>query len=169
LYLCRIEWHVFSYVFFHLQVFFLDINSTEGSKCQMKKVFPPIRGGSCSRLCVQNIVINKHIPKDKIKKVEKSLQCSSIQLEEKGDSGAFLAKLLSAQKNWLPSMFQTQSSFRILLRGIQLTHVQRYWGSTAKMVFPFKMFTFYETNKWRSRTPDSVRSAHFPSVITTII
>jgi hypothetical protein len=34
----------------------------------------------------------------------------------------------------------------ILLRGIQLTHVPRYWGSTGKIVFPNKMFTFDEAN-----------------------
>jgi hypothetical protein len=34
----------------------------------------------------------------------------------------------------------------ILLRGIQLTHVPRYWGSTVIMVFPHKFFTFNEAN-----------------------
>jgi hypothetical protein len=34
----------------------------------------------------------------------------------------------------------------ILLRGIQLTLVQRYWGSNVKMVFSYKIFTFYEAN-----------------------
>jgi hypothetical protein len=34
----------------------------------------------------------------------------------------------------------------ILLRGIQLTHVQRYWGLTVKMVLPYKIVTFYEAN-----------------------
>jgi glucose uptake protein GlcU len=34
----------------------------------------------------------------------------------------------------------------ILLRGIQLTHVQRYLGSTVKMVFSYKIFTFHEAN-----------------------
>jgi hypothetical protein len=45
---------------------------------------------------------------------------------------------------------------KILLRGIQLTNVQRYWGSTVKMVCSCKIFTFYEantcvalTNAWR--------------------
>jgi hypothetical protein len=45
----------------------------------------------------------------------------------------------------------------ILLRGIQLTHVQRYWGSTVKMVVSYKIFT------------DSVWCAHFPSVIKTVM
>jgi hypothetical protein len=35
----------------------------------------------------------------------------------------------------------------ILLRGIQSILVQRNWGSTVKMVFSYKMFTFYEANK----------------------
>jgi hypothetical protein len=34
----------------------------------------------------------------------------------------------------------------ILLRGIQLTHIQRYCCSTVKMVVSFKIFTFHETN-----------------------
>jgi hypothetical protein len=34
----------------------------------------------------------------------------------------------------------------ILLRGIQLTHAQRYCGSTGKMVFSFKFFSFNEAN-----------------------
>jgi hypothetical protein len=34
----------------------------------------------------------------------------------------------------------------ILLRGIQLTLVQRYRGSTVKMVLSYKIFTFYEVN-----------------------
>jgi hypothetical protein len=41
-----------------------------------------------------------------------------------------------------------------------------------KMVFSYKFFTFYEANTvhvWRSRTPDGVWCAHFPSVITTIM
>jgi hypothetical protein len=29
----------------------------------------------------------------------------------------------------------------ILLRGIQLTNVQRCWGTTVKMVFSYKIFT----------------------------
>jgi hypothetical protein len=29
---------------------------------------------------------------------------------------------------------------------IQLTNVQRYWGSIVKMVFSHKRFTFYEAN-----------------------
>jgi hypothetical protein len=32
----------------------------------------------------------------------------------------------------------------ILLRGIQLTHVQCYGGSSVKMVFSCKIFTFHE-------------------------
>jgi hypothetical protein len=32
--------------------------------------------------------------------------------------------------------------------GIQLAHVQRYWGSTVKMVFSFNIFTFHETNTY---------------------
>jgi hypothetical protein len=34
----------------------------------------------------------------------------------------------------------------ILLRGIQLTNVQRYRGSTVKMVFSYKICIFYEAN-----------------------
>jgi hypothetical protein len=34
----------------------------------------------------------------------------------------------------------------ILLRGIQLTLVHRYWCSTVKMVFSYKIFTFYEAS-----------------------
>jgi hypothetical protein len=44
----------------------------------------------------------------------------------------------------------------ILLRGIQLTLVQRSWGSIVKMLFSYKVFTFYAantlvalTNAWR--------------------
>jgi hypothetical protein len=36
----------------------------------------------------------------------------------------------------------------ILLRGIQLTHVQRYWGSTVKMVLSFKIFTLNEDSTY---------------------
>jgi hypothetical protein len=32
------------------------------------------------------------------------------------------------------------------IRGIQLTHVQRYFGSTVKMVFSYQIFTFHESN-----------------------
>jgi hypothetical protein len=32
----------------------------------------------------------------------------------------------------------------ILLRGIQLTHVQRYWGSTVKMVLSYEIITLNE-------------------------
>jgi hypothetical protein len=105
---------------------------------------------------------------------------------------------------------------RILLCGIQLTHVESYCGSTVKMVerfqrggiiqgvllytmtpwktprkfmgewdyrtriipllssmkpgrcFHAKVFIFMRPKHvWRSRTPDVVRCAHFPSVITT--
>jgi hypothetical protein len=34
----------------------------------------------------------------------------------------------------------------ILLRGIQLTHVQRYRGTNVKMVFSYKLFTFHEAS-----------------------
>jgi hypothetical protein len=34
----------------------------------------------------------------------------------------------------------------ILLRGIQLTHAQYYWGSTVKMLSSFEIFTFHEAN-----------------------
>jgi hypothetical protein len=34
----------------------------------------------------------------------------------------------------------------ILLRGIQLTHVPRYFGSTVKMIFSYKIFPFHEAN-----------------------
>jgi hypothetical protein len=34
----------------------------------------------------------------------------------------------------------------ILLRGIQLTNVQRYWGSTVKIVFSYEIFNFHEAN-----------------------
>jgi hypothetical protein len=34
----------------------------------------------------------------------------------------------------------------ILLRGIQLTHVQRYSGSTVKIVFSYKICTFHQAN-----------------------
>jgi hypothetical protein len=58
----------------------------------------------------------------------------------------------------------------ILLRGIQLTHVQRYLGSTVKIVCSFQS-TFHEANTCVAlpRTPDGVRCALFHSVITTII
>jgi hypothetical protein len=36
----------------------------------------------------------------------------------------------------------------ILLRGIQLTHVPRYWGSTVKIVLQYKIVTFYEANTY---------------------
>jgi hypothetical protein len=52
----------------------------------------------------------------------------------------------------LCSVVETQESSssakKILLRGIQLTKVQRYWGSIVKMVFSYKMFTFYEANTY---------------------
>jgi hypothetical protein len=38
-------------------------------------------------------------------------------------------------------------NYSILLRDIQLTHVQCYWGSTVKMVFSYKIFcTCHEAN-----------------------
>jgi hypothetical protein len=39
-----------------------------------------------------------------------------------------------------------EATFPILLRGIQLTHVQRYWGSTVKMVFSYEIFSVHEVN-----------------------
>jgi hypothetical protein len=48
----------------------------------------------------------------------------------------------------------------ILLRGIQLTHVHRYRGSTVKMVLSYNTFV---------ALPNACRCAHFPSVITTIM
>jgi hypothetical protein len=36
----------------------------------------------------------------------------------------------------------------ILLHGIQLTHVQRYQGSTEKMVLSYKIFTLNEANTY---------------------
>jgi hypothetical protein len=39
-----------------------------------------------------------------------------------------------------------QLTSAILLRGIQLTLVQRYWGSTVNIVFSYKIFIFYEAN-----------------------
>jgi hypothetical protein len=44
----------------------------------------------------------------------------------------------------LTSVRPAPTSF--LLRGIQLTLVQRYWGSTVKMLFSYKIFTFYDAN-----------------------
>jgi hypothetical protein len=38
----------------------------------------------------------------------------------------------------------TGGHFFILLRGIQLTYVQRYWGSTLQMVLTYKIFTLNE-------------------------
>jgi hypothetical protein len=35
---------------------------------------------------------------------------------------------------------------KILLRGIQLTHVQRYRGSTVKMELSYKIFTLNEAS-----------------------
>jgi hypothetical protein len=62
--------------------------------------------------------------------------------------------------------------FRILLRCIQLTHVQRYRGSTVKMVLSCKIVSLNEANTvytrmWCSPTPAGVRCVHFP--ITTIM
>jgi hypothetical protein len=50
-----------------------------------------------------------------------------------------------------------------LLRGIQLTLVQRYWGSTLKMLFSYKFFSFYEANTCVA-LPN--RCAHFPIVLS---
>jgi hypothetical protein len=47
--------------------------------------------------------------------------------------------------------------FVIPLRGIQLTMLN---ATEVQLVFPYKMFTFYEAN---------TGVAHFPSVITTIM
>jgi hypothetical protein len=47
---------------------------------------------------------------------------------------------------WNRGSFWAIHYHRILLRGIQLTHVQRCWGSTVKMVFSWKFFTFHEAN-----------------------
>jgi hypothetical protein len=59
----------------------------------------------------------------------------------------------------------------ILLRAIQFTNVQRNWCSTEKMVFSYKKNKHFmrPIHVWRSRTPDGVRCAHFPNVITTIM
>jgi hypothetical protein len=45
----------------------------------------------------------------------------------------------------------------ILLRGIQLTHVQRYFGSIVEMVFSYKIFTFHEANTFVA-LPNAVRA-----------
>jgi hypothetical protein len=44
-------------------------------------------------------------------------------------------------------------------------------GSTMKKMFPFNFFLLKmrPIHVWRSRTPDGVRCAHFPSVIITIM
>jgi hypothetical protein len=42
--------------------------------------------------------------------------------------------------------FTTVYDNTILLRGIQLTIVQRYWGSTVKIMFSYQICTFYEAN-----------------------
>jgi hypothetical protein len=47
-------------------------------------------------------------------------------------------------------MYTVYSMF--LLRGIQLTNVQRYLGSTVKMVLSYKIFTFHEANTFVART-----------------
>jgi hypothetical protein len=40
----------------------------------------------------------------------------------------------------------------------------------VQMVFLYMIFNFHEAIQvWRSRTPDGVQCAHFPSVITIII
>jgi hypothetical protein len=39
-----------------------------------------------------------------------------------------------------------QKEISILLRGIQLTHVQSNWGSSVKMVFSYKICTFHDAN-----------------------
>jgi hypothetical protein len=60
----------------------------------------------------------------------------------------------------------------ILLLGLQLTHVQRYWCSTVNMVLSYKCFTLLKIrliHVWHSRTSDGVRCAHYPIVITTIM
>jgi hypothetical protein len=68
--------------------------------------------------------------------------------------------------------FYKVTDFSILLRGIQLTYVQSYQGSTVKMMLSYKIFTLNEANTvhmWRSRMTGGVQCAHFPSVITTIM
>jgi hypothetical protein len=59
---------------------------------------------------------------------------------------------------------------KILLRGIQLTNVKRYQGSSVKMVLSYKICTLNEANK-SVALPNACgfRCAHFPSVITTIM
>jgi hypothetical protein len=66
------------------------------------------------------------------------------------------------QGNWCGSGSVTLS-YTILLRGIQLTHVQRYLGSNVKMLFSYKTFTFHEANTFVA-LPNA-----FPSIITTIM
>jgi hypothetical protein len=58
----------------------------------------------------------------------------------------------------------------ILLRGIQLTHVQRDWGSTVKMELTFKIF-FSKWGQCMCGAPQRLKAfgAHFPSVITIIM
>jgi hypothetical protein len=58
----------------------------------------------------------------------------------------------------------------ILLRGIQLTHVNSYRDSIEKMVLSYRIFTVHEANTCVALpNPDGVRCSHFPSVITTIM
>jgi hypothetical protein len=66
---------------------------------------------------------------------------------------------------------QFVSVVAILLRGIQLTDVQHYWGTIVKIVLSYTIFAFHEANTcaalpnaWRR----SVRALSY-SVITTIM
>jgi hypothetical protein len=60
-------------------------------------------------------------------------------------SGTIMAQKCSSKSHETVHLY-IYSNGKILLRGIQLTHVQRYWGSTVKMVFSFKVCTFHEAN-----------------------
>jgi hypothetical protein len=69
-------------------------------------------------------------------------------------------------------LYVCDPKFWILLCGIQLTHVQRYWGWIVKLVLSCEIITLNEASMlymWRSRTTVGVRCAHFPSVITAIM
>jgi hypothetical protein len=59
----------------------------------------------------------------------------------------------------------------LLINQITSIHCNLKFNSRAKsmlMIFPPKIF-FTKEYFWLSQTPDGVRCAHFPSVITTIM
>jgi hypothetical protein len=80
--------------------------------------------------------------------------CAILVPSSLDKKGKKVPSFIKHKEAFSPPMLSNQHGFTlkvkaqktILLRGIHLTLVQRYKGSTVKMVFSYKIFTFYEAN-----------------------